>query len=135
MKDLMSEKISEAWEKKREAFLATNPKCTECGGGFDHYSRTGICRKCQMIKYKEMARAKEPERSRAYRKKYRKRIKAQQAAYYGTHREEISQRKKIKYREKTEVQCRGKTAGFIKIGDIIPGVLKEIQAARIRRDK
>lgn len=133
MQDLASEKITEAWEKKREAFFATNPKCTECGGGFDHYSRTGICRKCQIKKYRMKARAREPECSRAYRKKHRKRIQAQQADYYRANREEISLRKKIKYREKTEARRRGKTAGFIKIGEIIPGVLKGIQEKRRKK--
>lgn len=93
-------KIEETWDKKRKAFFATNPKCTECGGGFDHYSRVMICRKCQIIKYKKAARAREPERSRAYRKKHRKRIRAQQAAYYKANREQISLRKKIRYHEK-----------------------------------
>jgi len=89
----------ETWEEKRRAFFAGNPKCKECGGGFDHYSRTGICRKCQIIKYRNKARAREPECSRAYRKKHRKRIQAKQAAYYKANREAISQRKKDRYHE------------------------------------
>ena len=88
------------WEKKRAEFFAADPKCTECGEPLDHYSRTMICRKCQITKYKVLARAKEPERSRAYREKHRKRIQAQQAAYYKANREQISLRKKIKYHEK-----------------------------------
>jgi len=95
-------KIEETWDKKKAAFFAGNPKCTVCGGAFDHYSRTRICRKCQIIKYRNIARGKEPERSRAYRKKHRKRIQAQQAAYYKANREEISLRKKIRYHEKKE---------------------------------
>lgn len=90
----------ETWEEKRATFFASDPKCTECGGGFDHYSRTMVCRECQMMKYRAAAQAREPERSRAYRKKYRERIRAKQAEYYQAHKEEISLRKKIKYQEK-----------------------------------
>lgn len=90
----------ETWEEKRAEFFASNPKCKECGGGFDHYSRTMICRKCQIIKYRNKARAREPEQSRDYRQKHKKRIQTYQAKYYLAHKEEISQQKKIKYQEK-----------------------------------
>lgn len=92
-------KIEDTWEKKRQAFFATNPKCTECGGTFDHYSRTGVCRKCQIIKYRKMARAKAPEYRRNYVKKHREATKAYQVKYYLANKEAISQRKKDRYHE------------------------------------
>jgi len=90
---------AEAWDKKREVFFASNPKCTVCGGGFDHYSRTMICRKCQIIKYREMARAQEPQCSRVYRRKHWDRIQAYQKQYYLANKDKISEQKKIKYHE------------------------------------
>lgn len=90
----------ETWDEKRARFFAANPKCKECGGGFDHYSRTMICRKCQIIIYRERARKKEPEYRRNYVKKHRKKIQAYQQRYYQVNREKISEQKKIKYREK-----------------------------------
>ena len=92
-------KIEDTWEKKRQAFFATNPKCTVCGGGFDHYSRTGICRKCQIIKYRIKAQAKAPEYRRRYVKKHSERITVYQAQYYLANKEAISERKKIRYHE------------------------------------
>jgi len=92
-------KIEETWDKKRQAFFATNPKCTECGDAIDYYTRTGFCRKCQVIEYKRRAQAREPEHSRAYRKKHKKRIKAYQQRYYLINSEAISQRKKDQYHE------------------------------------
>jgi hypothetical protein len=91
--------IEESWAKKRAAFFASNPNCTVCGGGFDHYSRTMICRKCQIIKYKNTARAKEPKYSRAYRRKHWDRIQAYQKQYYLANKVAISLRKSIKYHE------------------------------------
>jgi len=87
------------WDKKREAFFASNPKCTVCGDAIDHYTRTGLCRKCQVIEYKKRAKAKAPEYSRNYVKKHRKRIRAYQAKYYLANKEAISEHKKIKYHE------------------------------------
>lgn len=88
------------WDKKTQAFFASDPKCKECGGGFDHFSRTMICRECQKIKYRKTANAQEPERSRAYRKKHKEKIQAYQKNYYQANRDRISLQKKIKYRKK-----------------------------------
>ncbi len=88
------------WEKRRIEFFAKHPKCKICGGGFNHYSRNMICRKCQITIYIERAKAREPGRSRKYRKKHKKKIKAYQQRYYVINRETISMQKKIKYREK-----------------------------------
>lgn len=88
------------WEKRRIEWFAKHPKCKICGGGFNHYSRIMICRKCQITIYRERARAKEPGRSRAYRKKHKERIQKYQQEYYKVNRETISLQKKIKYREK-----------------------------------
>lgn len=52
-----------SWEKKREAFFASDPKCKECGKKLDHYSRTLLCRKCRKEEYLKRARAKESEQS------------------------------------------------------------------------
>ena len=99
---------TQAWDEKRAAFFAGNPKCTVCGGGFDHYSRTGICRKCQIIKYRVAARAKEPEYRRRYVKKHKKKIKAYQAKYYLANKAAISECKKVKYHERKQL-----TASYI----------------------
>ena len=95
----MNEFLS-TWEKKREVFFASDPKCKECGRDLDHYSRTMLCRQCQKTIYKKRAREREPGQSREYRKKHRKRIQLYQQRYYLINREEISMRKKIKNREK-----------------------------------
>ena len=87
------------WDKKRQAFFAKNPKCTECGDAIDHYTRTGLCRKCQVIEYKKRAQAKAPEYRRTYVKKHRERIRAYQARYYLKNKVAISLRKSIKYHE------------------------------------
>ena len=92
-------KIETTWDKKREAFFASNPKCTDCGDAIDHYTRTGRCRKCQVIEYKKRAQAKAPEYRRTYVKKHRERIRAYQARYYLANKEAISQRKKDRYHE------------------------------------
>lgn len=96
----MNKLMNSTWEKKREAFFATDPKCKECGRDLDHYSRTMLCRQCQKIIYKKRARAREPAQSRAYRKKHKEKIQAYQQRYYLINRETISMRKRIKYREK-----------------------------------
>lgn len=88
------------WEKKRIEFFAKHPKCKICGGGFNHYSRNMICRNCQITIYKERAKAREPEQSRAYREKHKEEIQVYQKNYYLKNREMISEQKKIKYREK-----------------------------------
>ncbi len=88
------------WEKRRIEWFATHPKCKICGGGFNHYSRIMICRKCQTTIYRERANAREPGRSREYRKKHKKKIQLYQARYYLANRDTISEQKKIKYREK-----------------------------------
>lgn len=88
------------WDEKIKAFLATNPKCKECGNALDHYSRTMICRQCQKIIYKNRARAREPELSREYRRKHKKKIQAYQAKYYRANQDAISERKKMQYKEK-----------------------------------
>lgn len=88
------------WEKRRIEWFAKDPKCKICGGGFNHYSRNMICRKCQNTIYKNRAREREPEQSRAYRKKHKEKIQTYQQRYYVINREEISTRKKIKYKEK-----------------------------------
>ena len=90
------------WEKKRIEFFAKHPKCKICGGGFNHYSRNMICRKCQTTIYRERARAREPGRSRAYREKHKEKIQAYQKNYYLKNRDAISEQKKIKYKEKKE---------------------------------
>ena len=90
----------ETWEEKRTKFFASAPKCKECGRDLDHYSRTMLCRECQKTIYKNRARAREPGQSRAYRKKHKEKIQTYQQRYYVINREEISTRKKIKYREK-----------------------------------
>lgn len=92
-------KTEETWAKKREAFFATNPKCTECGDAIDHYTRTGLCRKCQTIEHKKRAQAKAPEYNRRYVKKHRARIRAYQARYYLKNKVAISLHKSIKYDE------------------------------------
>ena len=92
-------KIEETWAEKRTRFFAKNPKCTECGNAIDHYTRTGLCRKCQVIEYKKRAQAREPEQSRMYRRKHKKRIVAYQAKYYLDNKATISARKKEKYHE------------------------------------
>lgn len=89
----------ETWDEKRARFFATNPKCKECGNALDHYSRTMLCRQCQKIEYKKRARAREPELSRKYRRKHKKKIQAYQARYYLINREAISQRKRDRYHE------------------------------------
>lgn len=100
----MNKLMNSTWEKKREAFFASDPKCKECGQDLDHYSRTMLCRECQKTIYKNRARAKEPEQSRVYRKKHKEKIQAYQQEYYKTNRDEISMQKKIKYREKKRCQ-------------------------------
>jgi len=100
--------MEETWDKKREAFFATNPKCKECGRAIDHYTRTGLCRLCQKDMYKKRAQAKAPEYRRNYVKKHRKRIRAYQARYYLTNREAISQQKKDRYHERKQL-----TASYI----------------------
>ena len=94
--------VQKGWDKKREAFFASNPKCEACGRALDHYSRIMLCRECQITIYKNRAKAREPAQSRAYRKKHRDKIRAYQQRYYVINREEISMRKRIKYREKKE---------------------------------
>lgn len=94
----MTEYLS-TWEKKRIAWFAKHPKCKICGGGFDHYSRNMICRKCQKIMYKNRADEKAPEYRRDYVKKHRAKIQAYQKAYYLKNRDAISERKKIKYKK------------------------------------
>ena len=101
-------KIEETWAKKRKAFFAKNPKCTACDGAIDHYTRTGLCRKCQVIGYKRRARAKAPEYRRNYVKKHRERIREYQARYYLTNKMAISARKKEKYHERKQL-----TASYI----------------------
>lgn len=87
------------WDKKRAAFFAGNPKCTDCGGAIDHYTTKGRCRECQVIEYKKRAQAKAPEYRRNYVKKHRKRIRAYQARYYLKNKVAISLCKSIKYHE------------------------------------
>ncbi len=94
--------VQKGWDKKRETFFASNPKCKECGRDLDHYSRTMICRGCQRTIYKNRAREREPAESRAYRKKHRDKIQVYQKKYYQKNRETIRERKKIKHREKKE---------------------------------
>ena len=94
--------VAETWDKKRETFFATNPKCTVCGGAIDHYTRTGRCRKCQVIEYKRRAQAKAPGYRRNYVKKHRKAIKAYQARYYLANKEAISEQKKGRYHEQKQ---------------------------------
>jgi len=100
--------MEETWDKKREAFFATNPKCKECGHAIDHYTRTGLCRLCQKDMYKKKAQAKAPEYRRNYVKKHRERIRAYQAKYYLANKEAISEHKKIKYHERKQL-----TASYI----------------------
>ena len=89
--------VQKGWDKKREAFFASDPKCKECGRDLDHYSRTMLCRECQKIIYKKRAQG---EQGRAYRKKHKDKFQTYQANYYLTNRETISERKKIKYKER-----------------------------------
>lgn len=84
------------WEKKRAEFFAADPRCIKCGDPFDHYSRTMICRKCQIIKYRAMQRYC----SKKWREKNREKYQIYQQRYYLINREEISLRKKIRYHEK-----------------------------------
>ena len=100
--------MEETWDKKREAFFATNPKCKECGCAIDHYTRTGLCRLCQKDMYKKRAQAKAPEYRRNYVKKHREKIRAYQARHYLTNREAISQQKKDRYHERKQL-----TASYI----------------------
>ena len=46
----ISQSNVEFWRKKVEAFLATNPICSICHEPLHHYSRTGICRPCQLLR-------------------------------------------------------------------------------------
>ena len=96
VRDLISHKNMSVWEKKRRAFFASNPKCKQCGGDFDHYSRTMICRNCQKINNKMTQR----RCSREYRERNKEYVQEYQQNYYLRNREEITLRKKIKYHEK-----------------------------------
>ena len=46
-----AEKISHgneaAWEKKRQTFLKSKPKCSICHEKITHYTETGMCPKCR----------------------------------------------------------------------------------------
>ncbi|MCK4815617.1 hypothetical protein KA005_07600 [bacterium] len=105
---IITHAMNTTWGKKREAFFAMNPKCTECGGAIDHYTRTGLCRKCQVLEYRRRAQVKAPEYRRQYVKKHKERIRAYQARYYLINREAISQQKKDRYHERKQL-----TASYI----------------------
>jgi len=98
-----------SWEEKRRAFFASNPKCKECDRDLDHYSRTMLCRDCQKTIYKNRAKEKEPEQSRAYREKNKERIQAYQKKYYQKNRDTISERKKRKYQEHKDLIKRARS--------------------------
>ena len=56
------------WNKKRDAFFATNPRCKVCHGKIQHLTKTGMCGKCRVQFNKEKFNRKNPD----YYKKYNK---------------------------------------------------------------
>lgn len=73
----VSKKISEAniryWEKKREAFFNTNPKCSSCKKKIENYTRIMLCDKCRCYKNHQAYKKRNPEHSTLYSRAYKKR--------------------------------------------------------------
>ncbi len=65
-----AEKISHGnlstWERKREAFFKSNPRCSDCGDKLTNYTRTGKCWRCRVNGNYEDFIGKHP----GYQKKY-----------------------------------------------------------------
>lgn len=99
-----SAKMIAIYDKKREAYFATDPRCKECGKALDHMSRLMTCRHCQKTLGAAKRLAADPGHRKRYRQKNKKRIQAYHKQYYLAHKEEISQYKKIRYQKEKEAR-------------------------------
>ena len=64
------EKVSSAnlvtWDKRRIAFLATNPRCSMCKEKILHYTIKKMCAKCRALFNKEKFNEKSPDYYKQY---------------------------------------------------------------------
>ena len=56
----------DTWNKKRDAFFASNPRCSVCHNRLTHVTKTGMCAQCRADFNTEKFDKKHP----SYHKKY-----------------------------------------------------------------
>ena len=57
-----------AWDKKREKFFKSDPRCSVCKGKILHYTKKGMCSYCRAIFNANKFKGKTPEYHKDYNK-------------------------------------------------------------------